>query len=58
MTRQTLADELLDLRRQIARLQRRQAQIERALAEADAEKPPRRPGWPIHRIATPSPLTA
>lgn len=53
MTRQILANELLDLRRQIARLQQREAQIVQALASDEAEAPPRRPGWPIHRLPAP-----
>ncbi|MBN2629704.1 MAG: hypothetical protein JXR75_04080 [Rhodobacteraceae bacterium] len=54
MQKQTLVDDLAEIRAQIDRLRQRAARIEAALARAEAAAPatPPRPGWPIQRIRT------
>lgn len=48
MTRHQFETELSDIRRDIARLQRREAQL---LTKAEPDTTPR-PGWPMHRATT------
>ncbi len=56
MQKQSLADELSDLRDEIARLQRRETELRLALLAVPEEDVPLmrvtpRPGWPIRREA-------
>ncbi len=55
MHRPSLADELDGIRVEIARLQRREAQLQKALLRRIVpDTPPQRPGWPIRRITAPA----
>lgn len=47
MTRHQVETELSDIRREITRLQRREAQLLNHAAGLDQAPP--RPGWPMHR---------
>ncbi|MEF3049315.1 hypothetical protein [Pseudotabrizicola sp. L79] len=51
MTEPRLAEELLTLRRQIARLKAREEMIEARLQSTPALQGALRPGWPIQRLA-------
>ncbi len=46
MTRHQVETELSDIRREITRLQRREAQL---LCRSPEDQAPPRPGWPMHR---------
>lgn len=50
MSKNQLANELLMLRRQIAQLRRREAQVQSALQETESPLGAARPGWPIQRL--------
>ncbi|MDR7125643.1 hypothetical protein [Pseudotabrizicola sp. 4114] len=47
-----LADELAEVRAQLARLQQRELQLQEAIYRADGTPAPLRPGWPIRRISS------
>jgi hypothetical protein len=56
-SRLTLADELVEIRAEIARLKRREISLQ-ALADDRPQIPVFRRGWPILRKQTPTSVTA
>ena len=51
MRRTTLADELSEVRLTLARLKRRERELELLLVQDEPLGAPQRPGWPIQRVA-------
>lgn len=51
MQTHNLADELAEVRAQLARLHQRELQLQEAIYRADGVPAPLRPGWPIRRIS-------
>ena len=46
-----LANELAEIRAELARLHLREAHLQEALFRADGVPAPLRPGWPIRRVS-------
>jgi hypothetical protein len=57
-SRLTLADELVEIRAEISRLQRREASLQRLADDLPPIPVFRRGGWPILRAATSSTVSA
>jgi hypothetical protein len=50
MPAKSLAEELAEVRLTLARLKRRERQLELLLAQAEPQASNLRPGWPIQRV--------